>query len=93
MITTRIVTTDILFLSRGSRDLVTSPTPGRNSIGGGGQQGRHRERSDGHAARPAAGHTAKLVLLGSDDPYLRMRNDAAISVQVSDVTVTLPTVG
>jgi fermentation-respiration switch protein FrsA (DUF1100 family) len=41
----------------------------------------------------AGGHTAKLVLLGSDDPYLRMSNDTAFSVQVSDVTVTLPTVG
>lgn len=41
----------------------------------------------------AAGHTAKLVLLGSDDPYLRMSNDTAFSVQVSNVTVTLPTVG
>jgi fermentation-respiration switch protein FrsA (DUF1100 family) len=40
----------------------------------------------------APGHTAKLVLLGSDGPYLRPSNDIAFSVQVSDLTVTLPTV-
>ena len=40
-----------------------------------------------------AGHTAKLVLLGSDDPYLRPSNDLAFNVQVSNLTVTLPTVG
>ena len=41
----------------------------------------------------AAGHTVKLVLLGSDDPYLRLSNDVAFSVQVSNLTVTLPTAG
>jgi pimeloyl-ACP methyl ester carboxylesterase len=41
----------------------------------------------------APGHTAKLVLLGSDGPYLRPSNDVAFSVQVSDLTVRLPTVG
>jgi X-Pro dipeptidyl-peptidase (S15 family)/X-Pro dipeptidyl-peptidase C-terminal non-catalytic domain len=40
----------------------------------------------------AAGHTAKLVLLGSDAPYLRASNDLAFSVQVSQLTVSLPTV-
>jgi fermentation-respiration switch protein FrsA (DUF1100 family) len=40
-----------------------------------------------------AGHTAKLVLLGSDGPYLRPSNDAGFVVQVSDLTVSLPTVG
>jgi fermentation-respiration switch protein FrsA (DUF1100 family) len=41
----------------------------------------------------AAGHTAKLVLMGSDDPYLRASNDLAFNVQVSNLTVTLPTAG
>jgi fermentation-respiration switch protein FrsA (DUF1100 family) len=39
----------------------------------------------------AAGHTVKLVLLGSDAPYLRPSNDLAFSVQVSQLTVSLPT--
>jgi predicted acyl esterase len=46
---------------------------------------------NGYAFAP--GHTATLVLLGIDDPYLRMSNDAAFSVQVSNLTVALPTVG
>jgi fermentation-respiration switch protein FrsA (DUF1100 family) len=46
---------------------------------------------NGYAFAP--GHAVKLVLLGSDDPYLRMSNDLAFNVQVSDVQVTLPTVG
>jgi hypothetical protein len=46
---------------------------------------------NGYAFAP--GHTAKLVLLGSDDPYLRMSNDAAFTIQVSNLTVTLPTRG
>jgi len=37
------------------------------------------------------GHTVKLVLLGSDAPYLRKSNNPAFTVAVSDVTVTLPT--
>jgi predicted acyl esterase len=41
----------------------------------------------------ASGHTAKLVLLGSDDPYLRRSNNPAFSVAVSNLTVTLPTAG
>ena len=40
----------------------------------------------------AAGHTVKLVLLGSDAPYLRPSNDHAFSVPVSGLTATLPTV-
>jgi fermentation-respiration switch protein FrsA (DUF1100 family) len=46
---------------------------------------------NGYAFAP--GHTVKLVLLGSDGPYLRPSNDLAFSVQVSDLTVTLPTAG
>jgi fermentation-respiration switch protein FrsA (DUF1100 family) len=38
------------------------------------------------------GDTVKLELLGNDDPYLRASNDAAFTVQVSNVTVKLPTV-
>jgi fermentation-respiration switch protein FrsA (DUF1100 family) len=40
-----------------------------------------------------AGDTAKLVLLGADAPYLRASNDLAFGVQVSGLTVDLPTVG
>jgi fermentation-respiration switch protein FrsA (DUF1100 family) len=40
-----------------------------------------------------AGHTVKLVLLGSDDPYLRLSNNTTFNVQVSGVTVKLPTRG
>ncbi len=46
---------------------------------------------NGYAFAP--GHTAKLVLLGSDAPYLRASNDLAFSVQVSDLNLSLPTVG
>ena len=46
---------------------------------------------NGYAFAP--GHTAKLVLLGSDAPYLRPSNDLACAVQVSNLTVSLPTVG
>ena len=46
---------------------------------------------NGYTFQP--GHTVKLALLGSDDPYLRKSNDAGFSVQVSNVTVSLPTVG
>jgi fermentation-respiration switch protein FrsA (DUF1100 family) len=41
----------------------------------------------------APGHTAKLVLLGNDAPYLRPSNNAAFSVSVSNLSVSLPTVG
>jgi hypothetical protein len=44
---------------------------------------------NGYAFAP--GHTVKLVLLGSDAPYLRPSNNLAFSVQVSQVTVSLPT--
>ncbi|MDP9276640.1 MAG: hypothetical protein M3O76_00315 [Actinomycetota bacterium] len=57
------------------------------------QSGQITFQLHGNAYAFAAGHTAKLVLLGSDDPYLRMSNDAAFSVQVSNLTVALPTVG
>jgi predicted acyl esterase len=39
----------------------------------------------------APGDQVKLVLLGSDAPYLRKSNDAAFTVRVSKVTVSLPT--
>jgi fermentation-respiration switch protein FrsA (DUF1100 family) len=46
---------------------------------------------NGYAFAP--GHAAKLVLLGSDAPYLRPSNNLAFAVQVSQLTVSLPTVG
>jgi predicted acyl esterase len=39
----------------------------------------------------AAGDQVKLVLLGSDAPYLRKSNDGSFTVRVSKVTVSLPT--
>ncbi len=44
---------------------------------------------NGYAFAP--GHTAKLLLLGSDAPYLRPSNNVAFTVQVSQVNVSLPT--
>ena len=44
---------------------------------------------NGYAFPP--GDTVKLELLGSDDPYLRPSNDAGFSVQVSNLSVSLPT--
>jgi hypothetical protein len=38
-------------------------------------------------------NAVKLVLLGTDDPYLRASNDVSFSSQVSNVTVRLPTAG
>ena len=38
-----------------------------------------------------AGDEVKLVLLGSDAPYLRKSNDQTFAVRVSNVTVSLPT--
>jgi hypothetical protein len=38
-----------------------------------------------------AGDEVKLVLLGSDAPYLRKSNDQTFTVRVSNVTVSLPT--
>jgi predicted acyl esterase len=46
---------------------------------------------NGYAFPP--GDTVKLVLLGSEAPYLRASNDLAFSVAVSQLTVSLPTVG
>jgi predicted acyl esterase len=46
---------------------------------------------NGYAFPP--GHTVKLVLLGADGPYLRPSNDLAFTVQVSDLTASLPTAG
>ncbi len=46
---------------------------------------------NGYAFPP--GDSVKLELLGSDAPYLRASNDLAFSVEVSGLTVTLPTVG
>jgi fermentation-respiration switch protein FrsA (DUF1100 family) len=39
----------------------------------------------------APGDVVKLVLLGSDAPYLRKSNDQTFTVRVSKVTVSLPT--
>jgi fermentation-respiration switch protein FrsA (DUF1100 family) len=47
----------------------------------------------GNGYRFAAGHTVKLVLAGSDAPYLRPSNDLAFTVQVSQLSATLPTAG
>jgi fermentation-respiration switch protein FrsA (DUF1100 family) len=44
---------------------------------------------NGYAFPP--GDTVKLELLGNDNPYLRASNDTGFSVQVSNVTVSLPT--
>src|SRR5436190_6797030 len=57
------------------------------------QSGRITFQLHGNGYAFAPGHTVKLVILGSDDPYLRMSNDLAFNVQLSDVRVTLPTVG
>jgi fermentation-respiration switch protein FrsA (DUF1100 family) len=57
------------------------------------QSGRITFQLHGNGYAFAAGHTARLVLLGSDDPYLRLSNNAAFTVQVSNLRVTLPTVG
>jgi fermentation-respiration switch protein FrsA (DUF1100 family) len=56
------------------------------------QSGRVRFQLHGNGYEFAAGHTVKLVLLGRDDPYLRASN-LPFSVDVSNVTVTLPTAG
>jgi fermentation-respiration switch protein FrsA (DUF1100 family) len=55
------------------------------------QSGQITFQLHGNGYRFPAGHTARLVLLGSDDPYLRMSNNTTFNVQVSGVTVTLPT--
>jgi fermentation-respiration switch protein FrsA (DUF1100 family) len=56
------------------------------------QSGQVSFQLHGNGYAFAPGHTAKLVLLGSDAPYLRPSNNLAFSVQVSDLTVSLPTV-
>lgn len=47
----------------------------------------------GNGYRFAPGNTAKLVLAGSDAPYLRPSNDLAFTVRVSQLSATLPTAG
>jgi fermentation-respiration switch protein FrsA (DUF1100 family) len=47
----------------------------------------------GNGYRFAPGHAAKLVLLGSDAPYLRPSNDLAFTVRVSQLSASLPTAG
>jgi fermentation-respiration switch protein FrsA (DUF1100 family) len=56
------------------------------------QSGQVSFQLHGNGYAFAPGHTAKLVLLGSDAPYLRPSNNLAFSLQVSDLTVSLPTV-
>jgi predicted acyl esterase len=56
------------------------------------QAGRITFQLHGNGYAFAPGHTVKLVLLGNDDPYLRLSNDLAFNAQVSDVTIALPTV-
>jgi fermentation-respiration switch protein FrsA (DUF1100 family) len=58
-----------------------------------GQSGQVAFQLHGNGYAFAPGHTAKLVLLGSDAPYLRPSNDLAFAVQVSGLSVSLPTVG
>jgi X-Pro dipeptidyl-peptidase-like protein len=57
------------------------------------QSGPVRFQLHGNGYEFAAGHTAKLVLLGSDPPYLRPSNDAGFVVEVSGLSVSLPTTG
>lgn len=56
------------------------------------QSGQITFQLHGNGYAFAPGHTAKLVLLGRDGPYLRPSNDLASIVQVSDLSVSLPTV-
>jgi hypothetical protein len=57
-----------------------------------GQPGQVSFQLHGNGYAFAPGHTAKLVLAGSDTPYLRPSNNLAFLVQVSNLTVSLPTV-
>jgi predicted acyl esterase len=57
------------------------------------QSGQVTLQLHGNGYRFAPGHTAKLELLGSDAPYLRASNDLAFSVRVSQLQISLPTVG
>ena len=54
------------------------------------QQGQVTFQLHGNGYQFAAGDTVKLELLGRDSPYYRASN-GAFTVQVSDVTVALPT--
>jgi fermentation-respiration switch protein FrsA (DUF1100 family) len=55
------------------------------------QSGQITFQLHGNGYAFAPGDTAKLVLLGNDDPYMRASNNVSFSVQVSNVTVSLPT--
>jgi fermentation-respiration switch protein FrsA (DUF1100 family) len=57
---------------------------------GEGQSGAIAFQLHGNGYRFAAGDTVKLQLLGRDAPYYRASN-GVFSIEVSDVTVTLPT--
>jgi predicted acyl esterase len=57
-----------------------------------GQTGQVSFQLHGNGYAFAPGHAAKLVLAGSDIPYLRPSNNLAFLVQVSNLTVSLPTV-
>jgi predicted acyl esterase len=57
-----------------------------------GQNGPIAFQLHGNGYRFAAGDTVKLQLLGRDAPYYRASN-GVFSLEASDVTVTLPTVG
>ncbi|MDX6602990.1 MAG: type transport system ATP-binding protein [Solirubrobacterales bacterium] len=59
----------------------------------GDQSGQVTFQLHGNGYAFAPGHTAKLVLLGNDAPYLRPSNNFTFSVQVSKLKVSLPTVG
>ena len=54
------------------------------------QAGQVTFQLHGNGYRFDAGHTVKLVLLGSDEPYLRKSSDAVFTVEVSDLTATHP---
>jgi len=55
------------------------------------QTGRISFQLHGNGYAFAPGHTARLVLLGSDAPYLRPSNNVAFTVQISQLSVSLPT--
>jgi fermentation-respiration switch protein FrsA (DUF1100 family) len=57
------------------------------------QSGQVTFQLHGNGYEFAPGHTVKLELVGRDAPYLRASNNATFTVRVSDLTVTLPTVG
>jgi fermentation-respiration switch protein FrsA (DUF1100 family) len=54
------------------------------------QTGRITFQLHGNGYRFAAGHHVELQLRGNDAPYYRPSNDAAFTVKVSDVKVSLP---